>query len=478
MIRSMWSGVQGLYVHQQEMDVIGNNIANVNSTSYKAQTTFSDLLYQNTQRAYGATAGHSGTNAKQVGLGTVTSSIMTAITKQGSIQTTDAPFDMAISGDSFFQVATTTQDITQNANAPLDVINYTRDGSFTLDENGYLVTRAEGMYVLGTMTMEGDDVNRQIGQGELRPIQVMDVDVNDPERKTFTMPGESTSLATFTGNISRVDENLSRKGTNVYLEVYGGDGNLYSLKFNVTDSGDEDPSTYKATVQGIYDEEGKALTREVTDEDGVVHTENVLPNVKEIDLVFDLKDGKFVSANGETSGEINFSGGAGATGLGSFTVDFSTLTNYAPTNAGISTASELEAYKGQYNELGEAVGAGYPSGEMNGVSVGKDGKIFRLYSNGQTRFAGQIVVAEFANASGLEKTGTNRYQQTQNSGGARNMYVDADGGQIANGTLEMSNVDLANEFTNMITAQRGFQANSKVITTSDELLQELRNLKR
>ena len=159
-------------------------------------------------------------------------------------------------------------------------------------------------------------------------------------------------------------------------------------------------------------------------------------------------------------------------------MDFSTTTNYAPTNSGISSDSELEAYKGKFNDIGELDGAGYPNGEMNGVTVGEDGRIFRLYSNGQTRFAGQIAVAEFANASGLEKIGTNLYQASPNSGAARNMYVQADGGRITTGTLEMSNVDLANEFTNMITAQRGFQANSKVITTSDEMLQELRNLKR
>ena len=168
--------------------------------------------------------------------------------------------------------------------------------------------------------------------------------------------------------------------------------------------------------------------------------------------------------------QINVSG-EGAN-IGSFNLDLSNTTNFASSMSGHN--STIYAYKGDTQGLNK----GYPEGELTQISFGTDGSIYGRYSNGQTIKKGQIAVAEFNNAMGLEKVGDNLYAASLNSGAAQVMDVTTDGGYINSGVLEASNVDLAKEFTDMITTQRGFQANSRVITTSDELLQVLKGLKR
>lgn len=440
MVRSLWSGVAGLKTHQMKMDVIGNNVANVNTTSYKSQqTTFGDLLYQNSRRAAGASATRGGTNAKQVGLGVRTSAIMTNIGKQGSIQTTDNALDVSITGDSFFMV--------ENHRGEM---NYTRDGSFSVDANGYLVTRSDGYYVRGTLE-EGAEA------GETGRIQVLPL---DDEGNMMNLAGEATTYARITGNISRTDKQLSSDdGRNVDLEFYGTDGNTYTVRFQFTDAGDDNDTTYQANVTAIFDNKHQRI-------DGGV------PENTTVALTYDPANGKFTAANGAADGTVNIAFQGAASDAGTVTFDFSGTTNYAPVN-GINS-SQLEAHRGDADGNFE----GYPEGKMNSFAIGRDGTITRYYSNGQTRFAGRIVVAEFANVTGLSKEGENLYAATGNSGAANVMYVNQDGGYMTSGTLEMSNVDLASEFTDMITTQRGFQANSRVITVTDTLLDELRQLKR
>ncbi|WP_026659642.1 flagellar hook protein FlgE [Butyrivibrio sp. AC2005] len=444
MMRSLWSGVAGLKTHQIQMDVISNNVANVNTTSYKAQkTTFGDLLYQNARRAAPASGVRAGINAKQVGLGAKYSSIMTNIEKQGSIQQTDNVFDLSINGDSFFVI--------ENNKGQL---NYTRDGSFAVDAQGYLVTRSDGFYVRGTAAEEG---NNELQVGAEDRIQVLPIDDNG---ELIKMEGTATTYARVTGNISRTDSLLSADGgRKVDLEFYGSDGKTYTVRMAFTDAGDDNPTSYQANITMIMDENHQPI-------------EGGIPDNTTVNLVYDATNGKFVSANGSADGQIqlNFQGEAAA--AGGFTLDFSGTTNYAPLNGMDSSA--LAAYRGKE----DGTEAGYPEGDMNGVAIGRDGTITRLYSNDQSRVAGKIAVAEFANVTGLSKEGENLYAVTGNSGPARLMWVTDDGGYMTSGTLEMSNVDLSTEFTDMILTQRGFQANSRVITVSDTLLDELRSLKR
>jgi flagellar hook protein FlgE len=229
------------------------------------------------------------------------------------------------------------------------------------------------------------------------------------------------------------------------------------MKFS--DAGDDNDSTYQAAITGIMDENHQFI------EGGVPENMNVA-------LTYDPATGKFTGANGAANGQVPLTFLGDAAVAGTITLDFSGTTNYAPLN-GMSSSS-LDTHRGRIDGTEE----GYPEGEMNGVAIGRDGTITRLYSNGQFRVAGKIAVAEFANVTGLSKEGENLYAVTGNSGPARVMWVTDDGGYMTSGSLEMSNVDLSSEFTEMITTQRGFQANSRIITVSDTLLEELVNLKR
>lgn len=434
MMRSLWSGVSGLKTHQMEMDVIGNNIANVNTTSFKSQATgFQDVLYQTVRQGTGAGDNVATTNASQVGLGSKVGSIYTNITKQGSAVTTNNAFDLMITGDSFFVV--TLADGTQA---------FTRDGSFTLDGEGNLVTQNNGYLV-----------NMIAGQGISGGSSIIN-------ERTKTMAGQATSQSFFKGNINK-DDPLLGEGKITQLEVFGKDGKLYNIKFKFTDAGDEDDSTYGLSIDKILDENGQKVEHEFTDElifkynkhDGTL--EGIMQDADSDELM-------------GTNYVFDFGGDAGA--ISGINIDFTNTTNYANTMGG--TSSTIYAYKGDTQGLNK----GYPNGELNGISITNDGSIYGEYTNGQTVKISQIIVAQFNNAMGLEKVGDNMYKASLNSGEPIYMDITEDGGYMSSGYLEGSNIDLAKEFTDMITTQRGFQANSRVITTSDEMLQILKGLKR
>ena len=434
MLRSLYSAVSGLNTHQTELDVIGNNIANVNTTAYKSQAlSFSDLMYQTTRSASGATATTGSISAKQIGLGVMTGAISTNISTQGSATTTSYPFDMMISGSTFFAVNNGTGTY------------YTRDGSFDVDSKGDLVTRNGGYYVQGWTSTDGSTVSTT---GAIGKLTLQSTALN-------TSAAAATSNATFTGNIDKDDTSVnSDNGKTLSLEVYGSDGKKYTLNFALTNGDDSDSTTYTLSLKSATDADGNSLT---------------MGTNSDIKLVYNATSGNFVSANGNTSGNVtlNLPGTMG----GTLTVGLAATTAYASTTTGSST---IKAATGDTDGNGK----GRAVGTMNGITVSENGQINATYTNGATRLIGQIATASFANASGLEKVGDNLYGVTQNSGAATYVDVTADGGKISTGVLEASNVDLADEFTRMITAQRGFQANSRVITTSDSMLQELKNLKR
>ena len=561
MMRSLYSGVAGLRTHQTKMDVIGNNIANVNTTSYKSQSiSFSDLLYQTSQHASGANTdtGRGGTNARQIGLGSVTGAIETNITGQGSAQTTNNPFDIMITGDSFFVV----NDGSQNY--------FTRDGSLTVDGSGNLVMTSNGYTVMGWKA----DKDGNVSQDTVSALKVMDQD-------NLTYPPEATTNGTVTGILDKNDTNLtSSTGKIVSMPFYDSLGYSYNAKFSIHPI-DTDTGSFYIQLDGITDSNGKT----VTDTGASFGSSLTIPSTTSYDKgsigsltidgtsrkcsvlsytdgtttkygIFDVSDsthggtGTYLDTNGNvdsskalgidsnatklleaygltdtyadttkysgvtaafdtTTGKMTVSynksvtngmyvkydpdtgnfGGINTTGSGysatsstgtlSFTsgnfsaisVDFSSSTML--NNNGTSTISA--SYGDKNNK-----GTGRKIGNMSGISIAQDGTISAAYDNGQTRVLGQIAVANFANASGLEKEGDNLYSATRNSGEFDGIgsVVTSGGGKMTTGELEMSNVDLSKEFTEMITTQRGFQANSRIITVSDTMLEELVNLKR
>lgn len=439
MMRSLWSGVSGLKTHQMEMDVIGNNIANVNTTSYKSQATgFQDVLYQTVKQGTAAGANLGSTNISQVGLGAKVGSVYTNISAQGSAVTTNNVFDLMINGPSFFVVE---QD---------GVNNYSRDGSFTIDAEGYLVTQNDGYYIKG---VDGGDVGNA-APDRLQVIKrtLVDADGDGTMDNVDYRRGTATSQAYFKGNIDSLDESIEEEGKTLGIEVFGTDGNTYTLKFVIDNAGDTEDNTYNMSLSRILNSDGERVD---------------FGGVDDIELTYGKNDGKLTS-----DGLVTIAPTGDGSVIGPITIDLTNTTNYASTMSGHS--STIYGYKGDTKGLNQ----GYANGTLTGISFGNDGSIYGTYSNGETIKKGQIAVAEFSNAMGLEKVGNNLYAASLNSGAPMIQDITRNGGSMQSGVLEGSNVDLGKEFTDMITTQRGFQANSRVITTSDEMLQILRGLKR
>ncbi len=563
MMRSMYSGVAGLKIHQTKMDVIGNNIANVNTVAYKSQSvTFSELMYQTTQAASGpnATTGTAGVNARQIGLGVKTGAINTAITSAGASQTTNNPFDIRITGNNFFVV-----------NNGMDNF-FTRDGSFYVDGAGNLAMTSNGYNVMGWLV---DPTTNDIKPDTVQRLQIMNPD-------NMTYPAEATTRGYLSGIIDQNDTNVnSASGKTVNMTFYDKLGYSYTAKMSIKST--DDIGIYTVKLDSILDSKNKvvgtsnigsgvevnrqttigllsdkykwdsgnlvriadntpiftanagtpaAITQEVAQAYGMdsleeftslkfavpdpedptkivdVTISDVLNNVNitefttarnaqdaiglldatntldsmtatkikplgTIELKFDNTTGKFVGVGGDgiASLDLDLSQLEPAGRFENITIDFSKIT--MSNNGGASTVAAT-------NGDTDKIGGGRKLGKMTGVSIQDDGKIYAFYDNGQSKLLGQLAVAEFANASGLEKEGDNLYKASQNSGDfdGIGINVKSNGGYLTTGVLEMSNVDLSAEFTEMITTQRGFQANSRIITVSDTLLEELVNLKR
>ncbi|WP_407344556.1 flagellar hook protein FlgE [Pengzhenrongella phosphoraccumulans] len=400
MLRSLFSGISGLKAHQTMLDVAGNNIANVNTTGFKAsQTQFQDTLSQVITNAASAAPGVGGTNPAQVGLGVRVAGITTNFT-QGAAQLTNRSTDMMINGDGFFTVRSGAEQF------------YTRAGSFNFDSVGQLVT-ADGALVQGWAAVNGV-VNPN---GPLTDIQLP---------ISTLMGAKGTTKATFVGNLpsDAADGTVLTKA----IDVFDALGNTRGLTLTFTKA-------------------AGAWTLNAADGAASYPTPPALPT----GVTFD--------AAGAITSPTTFSIG---TAPDQVAVDLSSLTGFA----GVSTVAAMSQ-------------DGQEAGNLQSFSLAPDGTLLGSFSNGLKQAIGQLSMATFTNPTGLEKAGGSMYRSTVNSGIAQVGVAGTGGrGKLAGGSLEMSNVDLSAEFTNLIIAQRGFQANSRVITTSDELLQELVNLKR
>ncbi|EGO63155.1 flagellar hook protein FlgE [Acetonema longum] len=454
MMRSLFSGVSGLRNHQTRMDVIGNNIANVNTIGYKAgRANFQDVLSQTLSGASSASATRGGTNPKQVGLGMGLASIDTIFT-DGSFQPTGKQSDLSIQGQGFFILA----------NGSVTNRVYSRAGNFDFDEYGNYVVPGTGLQVMGWMA----DANGVLNTND--DITTIKIPVGG------TMAARATTSITFEHNLSGEVEALTAA--------------------NAADPDYAHPSRYKASIP-VYDGQGSAHKVSGTFEkvnsnqwlftpDATTDTGSTVAPVlgNSVLLTFDAANGAFVSAvpyNAGTPHPIDDGGStAGAAtdpfeitidpddaagyGAATFTatLDFSALTQ----RGGESTAQALEQ-------------DGYPAGELDRITIDTSGVIQGNFTNGEFQTLARVALATFNNPAGLTKAGSSLYSESNNSGVAQIGTTKTGGrGELSPGTLEMSNVDLAEEFSNMVITQRGFQANSRIITTTDEMLQELANLKR
>ncbi len=456
MMRSMFSGVSGLKVHQTRMDVIGNNIANVNTVGYKSQrVTFSDVFSQTLQSASSASedTGRGGLNPMQVGLGVNISSIDMLMT-QGAAQRTDNPFDMMINGKGFIVVG------------DAEGTYFTRAGALRQDDAGNLII-PNGMKVQGWPSVYDDTTNQYvISQQEVQPINLADPTIKNSNP---TM----TTKAQIAGNLC----NTQKGDYTTNVTFYDSVGNPYnlSLQFERVKVANTDPVEYEANAWTV------TPGTTISDPAGNKITLAKAPTIE------GLTDNKLVfTANGTLDAavknlKISFAGTVAKADTGSKTDTESktgtTGTTTLPTGSVISDLDIDITGITQYaieSDLDPKTLNGNTAGTLSTYSLGADGIITATYDNGDKRPIAQVVVAEFDNPAGLEKVGDNLYSATTNSG-------DFDGigkaGVFNTGVLEMSNVDLSSEFTDMIITQRGFQANSRIISVSDEMLQELTNLK-
>ena len=552
MMRSMYSAVSGLKTHQTKMDVIGNNIANVNTVAFKSSSVvFQDVLYQMTSNASGANAatGTGGVNAKQIGLGVTTGATNLSITTSGAAETTGRAFDIRLSDKS-----TTNFFVVNNGSENL----FTRAGSFYVDGAGNLCMTSTGYTVMGWQV---DPTTGNIKKDTVSALRVM-------QTSNLTSAPEATTQANVSGIIDKNDKDvLSDNGLVKTLTFFDNLGYSYTARFAMKSTGTDgkytvelekilnsdgttfyDPATSQVKLEdvfgsktadailGTYNQVQSGYYYDATQKKFYVGSNNkgtelewdaatstfkgkndptnthslkqvygisngmvekikngakatvdtttgkltITGDVTDYAIDFSTKDGTFTGVGARTSNNktnsvtLNMSKlGNNPTQFDDITIDFSGLKdadNGGKSTAVMSTGSIDDGVTGKGKKLGA----------MIGISIDNNGLITGTYDNGNTETLGQIAVAQFANASGLEKVGENCYRTTLNSGEFDGIGVEisADGSSMTSGELEMSNVDLSTEFTQMIITQRGFQANSRIITTSDTLLEELVNLKR
>lgn len=550
MMRAMYSGVSGLKTHQTKMDVIGNNIANVNTVGFKSSSvTFSEIMYQNLSGASGPNAltGTGGVNAKQIGLGVTTGSTSVNITGAGASQTTGRAFDIKLndtnSATSFF--------IVSNGSGT----QFTRAGSFYVDGAGNLCMTSTGYNVMGWQV---DPTTGDIRKDTVSALRVM-------SEKNMTSAPEATVNGRCEGVLDKNSTDVtSEAGQAMNLSFYDALGYSYVAKFAIKET-NRDTGEYTVELTDILDSTNKSILDQ-TKYDSVTgtydpdylgdifgavksQTKTYTPragwttvdaanNIFEYNATYyrydaaagnlvevaDNGGGNYVQVPGGTTKTLAEAFGVSpyATGItmtngvvtanvsgANYTLKFNpddgvfdyigatgqdnVFLNLKDTLGGNFENIDIDFTGTKWFDNGGSstigmdkgdvdgkTGTGKKLGGMIGVFVDTNGKIYGSYDNGNTILLGQIAVAQFANAMGLEKVGDNCYTTTLNSGEFDGIGVDitAGGGTMSTGMLEMSNVDLSSEFTEMITTQRGFQANSRIITVSDTLLEELINLKR
>jgi len=441
MMISMFASVSGLKAHQKKMDVIGNNIANINTVAFKqSRVTFQEVFSQTISGAGApnASSGRGGTNPLQIGLGLDIGSV-DMVTTRGSMQRTDSPTDLSIEGEGYF--------IIKGSNS--DTLQFTRAGNFGVDKLGNLVA-PNGMIVQGWLDYGGTSNSDGTYTFKVdKPIESINLFYDEYNKNKKMIPAKATSKVDMTGNLDArltvSDPDNDDAQFTVPMTIYDSLGNEYKINLNFwkvsVDPGSE--AIWAWSVEGL--------------------SSNIDPTNLPT-LSFDLSSNTPGALKGGSPTKITFTPDA-SIGSAAFDVefDFSKMTMFAADNSAAPLSVD-----------------GYHSGDLVSFTIGADGMIIGVYSNGQQQPLGLIALATFQNPAGLQRVGNNAYIPTVNSGNFEKAVMAGTGGSgtLIPGTLEMSNVDLAQQFTEMIVTQRGFQANSRIMTTIDEMLQELANMKR
>ncbi|MFV2046523.1 flagellar hook-basal body complex protein [Metabacillus sp. YM-086] len=483
---------------------MGNNIANVNTYGYKkSRTTFKDLISQQISGAGAANGARGGTNAQQVGLGTQTSSI-DVIHTTGATQTTARTLDLALSGDGFFPVAT----ISDLARVGVDRgnqmgnnvitgaidramnLSYTRAGNFYMDDRGYLVT-SDGLFLVGETgekTLPTDAAITKANEA-LTAINTFEDSYKKVLDAVKVLENKSNTLLTAYNEYE--DAIATGNNTKITSAKTAADNALKDFKEYVTGdvNGGYNGVGYDNAAKQFNDASTgavKVLNDKITTYNGKAPVSDIITPVSSNVAVLPTAE---YPQNNPTADSITDDISKIKALLDKITNSKVDLDQVAQSVVTFENSAEnLTTPKWSDALSGEAGLIQIPL-DAQSFSIGPDGTVSFVNSSGQLNVAGQIRLANFANAGGLEKAGGNLFRESSNSGSvdknANGIQLDelfapgTDGvASIVAGALEMSNVDLSEEFTEMIVAQRGFQSNTKIITTSDEILQELVNLKR
>ncbi|HOV40213.1 MAG TPA: flagellar hook-basal body complex protein [Oscillospiraceae bacterium] len=442
MLRSLYSGVSGLTSHQTKMDVIGNNIANVNTYGFKGSTVaFSDIYYQTTKAATAGSNTQGGVNPSQIGYGTQIAAISKNMSRS-SFQSSSSALDVAIAGDGFFQV----QDKAGNT-------YYTRAGKLTVDSEGNLVD-SNGKFILGTL-----NANPKNASGLSTEAGSNKIAINVPAIHTASFNAAVTSTTVNSQAIDNVKYKVEFKNGDVLSD--------FNLDIN------------SGTADGIAITAGPPATYTVT-----ISSAN-MANIKTVE---DLQ----TKINTLLDAAIKADSPAGMKDFsnGKITISLDTSAATIAGTPGTLNEAQLAAVQAQavtdilnatinYTATTHITTVPQSFSNLTSFTVSENGTLIGIHPVHGTLTFGRIDLATFDNTNGLEEAGNTYFAATANSGKAKVAVPGFSGsGSLVGSALEMSNVNLAQEFTDMITAQRGFQANARIITTSDSMLEELVNLKR
>lgn len=528
MMRSMYAGVSGLKVHQTKMDVIGNNISNVNTTGYKgSRVTFVDMLSQTLQGAKAPQNNSGGVNPQQVGLGVSVGSIDINHT-EGNHQTTGYGNDLAIQGNGYFVVNNGQQNF------------YTRAGALTLDDYGNLVNAGNGYIMQGWMADANGNINTdltieglRVPFGDTMPGRSTTwtswkgnldgrllggqstpgtIDVFNSLGGVHTMTIQFTrDLAGAPADEIRLNSGAGAWTMSATAAAVDADINGLEIKFAEDDDGPPtasyDAASHTVTLTGDWDNSHGGAPADAAAIETVINTELTAHTLTNVNLA--ISSGTFaaadldgaptltlISAANTWTWEVSDVDGAVPSSIqGNGTLTFNADGTFASQSITNSITFDPDGSATMPGDIGinfsimtQSSGNstveslrqdGFAMGFLDKYSINDAGEIVGGFTNGRHMELGQIAIANFNNPYGLMREGETLFSPSQNSGEPQIDIAGSGGrGKILSGRLEMSNVDLAQQFTEMITAQRGFQANSKIITTSDQMLQELVNLKR
>lgn len=427
----MLAGVASIKAQQTRMNVIGNNLANINTTSYKAsRVTFQEMINQTVR---GATrpdpnGGLGGVDPTQLGLG-VTIGVTEVNQEQGSLNATNRPTDLAIQGTGFFMVS--------NGND----ISYTRDGGFNLDANGDLVASSTGQKLLG---WPADALGQVDTTKQIRATDQINIPVG------VLKAVQQTTQVTFSGNLN--SSSLPTDTLTTQVTVYDSLGNAHLLSIQYKNHQVPPVAGGPAGTTSSWDWaafEGDPATGTPIGDSSSAGNKPLYFNGQ----------GDILTPVGSFNITVPAANGTGAVPI---SMDFGRISQ-------LNTASQV-------NPTGQN---GFPPGSLSSFTIGADGLVTGNFSNGLNRILGQIAMSVFPNPGGLARAGANLWRSTDNSGlPVTGPPRSGSMGSISAGFLEQSNVDVGNEFSDLIVTQRGFQANTKIVTTVDEMMQDLINMKR